>query len=544
MFSREILEACQPFSASFGASSNCTVRHSKKKRQRLPDLAALEVLHMNQQNSSVGQPSLAIQDETAGTYNGTQATQAGSQYPCGTPAVKAAPASGSAAQSLPWPPGVAGELAQYIYNTAPRPVPEVAIAATLGLLAGVCGRAFSISNKGLNLYILLIARSAIGKESMHRGIGCLLDIAGNEPAQRFADFDDFASAPALAKAVLENPSFVNVVGEIGRRFKRMNRDSDRVMQDMRTQWTNLYEKSGAGDRVPGIRYSNAEDSRLGIRGAAYSLIGETTPQTFLEALTPDMAADGFLSRFTMIEYDGARPPLNEDYEAALLCLDEWKALLVRALPYGSIVNVPERIQVEYDKDGEAERKLKVFGLECDDVINGTEDEWVRQMWSRAHMKALKIAALLACADNSVRPVITYRHASWALLLVRRDIQTMTTRLNNGDVGTGDVSCEKKLHMFCVDFVVKPVPDSYKIPKGMQEMGIVPRKYLQTRTSGVAAFEKHPLGSRLALDKAIQSLIDNGHIMEVDKAKMVEGYSFRVMVISGVRGNRRMAYPVD
>src|SRR5690606_9704175 len=166
-------------------------------------------------------------------YNGAQATHTPSQYPSSTHAAQTAPASSSAAQQLPWPPGVAGELAQYIYQTAPRPVPEVAIAATLGLLAGVCGRAFSISDKGLNLYILLVARSGVGKEAMHRGINDLLDIGENEPAQRFAEFDDFASAPALAKAVLENPSFVNVVGEIGRRLKRMNRDSDKVMQEMR-----------------------------------------------------------------------------------------------------------------------------------------------------------------------------------------------------------------------------------------------------------------------------------------------------------------------
>lgn len=99
MFSREFLEACQPFSASSGASSNCTVRHSKKKRQRLPDLAAQEVLHMNQQSNSVGHPSQAMQDETAGAYNGTQATQTGSQYPSGGNTASVTTASSSAAQS-------------------------------------------------------------------------------------------------------------------------------------------------------------------------------------------------------------------------------------------------------------------------------------------------------------------------------------------------------------------------------------------------------------------------------------------------------------
>lgn len=99
MFSRKFLEACQPFSASSGASSNCTVRHSKKKRQRLPDLAAQEVLHMNQQNSSLGQRPDDMQDETRPAYNGTQAAHPTSQYPNGGEAENVATASDSAAQS-------------------------------------------------------------------------------------------------------------------------------------------------------------------------------------------------------------------------------------------------------------------------------------------------------------------------------------------------------------------------------------------------------------------------------------------------------------
>lgn len=99
MFGRKFLEACQPFSASSGASSNCTVRHSKKKRQRLPDLAAQEVLHMNQQNSSLGQRPDGMQDETGPAYNDAQAAHIPSQYPSGGEAENVATASGSAAQS-------------------------------------------------------------------------------------------------------------------------------------------------------------------------------------------------------------------------------------------------------------------------------------------------------------------------------------------------------------------------------------------------------------------------------------------------------------
>ena len=157
--------------------------------------------------------------------------------------------------ALPFPPGFVGALAQFVYKQAPLPVPEVAVVAALGLMAGLCGKAWHIPGSGLNLYIVLVARSAIGKEAMHTGISKIIGAAIRSFPQfaNFVDFNDYASGPALIKACAGNTSFVNVAGEIGHKFLEMaDAKSGSPMRNYRKQLTTLYSKSGPDGIAGGI----------------------------------------------------------------------------------------------------------------------------------------------------------------------------------------------------------------------------------------------------------------------------------------------------
>lgn len=436
------------------------------------------------------------------------------------------PLASQTESNMPWPPGMAGQIAQFIYQPAPRPVKEVAIVAALGFLAGVCGKAFCIPQSGLNLYIVLIARSAVGKEAMHSGVSALISAAASRqpPAVRFVDFNDFASGPALSKAVAANPSFVNVAGEFGKKLKRLAIEDgrDTPMSALRTVMTNLYQKSGPQSIVGGISYSNKDSNVGSVTGVAYSMIGESTPGTFYDSLTQGMMEDGFLSRFTIVEYTGERPPLNVApmREPSKALGDAIADLCTHAM---TLLDRHDTVMVSRTTD--AAVAMQKFEIECDTEINRTFDEMWRQMWNRASLKMMRVSALLAVADNWINPIIEMVHIEWALDLIRRDIAIMAKRIQSGDVGNDDDARERKIAMLMKEYLEHPVADSYGIPDILRQNAIIPRKYVQVRSARMSAFTSHRGGATQALDLCFRSLVDSGYIIEVDKAKMVDKFNF-------------------
>lgn len=425
---------------------------------------------------------------------------------------------------LEWPPGLTGAVAGFVYQSAPRPVKEVAIVAALGLMAGILGKVYNVGQTGLNLYVILIARSAIGKEAMHSGIGHILRSDAGMALRPFVDFNDYVSGPALVKGVSGNPSIVNISGEWGRKLKRMADDQrDGPMTQLRTAMTNLYQKSGAASVAGGLSYSNKEQNIDAVSAVSYSMIGETTPGTFYDSLTLGMMEDGFLSRFNIIEYDGERPPENKDqvFEVPPRVAETLKMIAGHVQRQ---VRDPTCIQV--DITPEAKEMLDAFNVKCDNEIrNAHDDETIRQMWNRAHLKAIRVAGVLAAADNHISPAIQKEHAQWALKLIEKDVASMERKVKGGDVGSDDSSRVKKLHSVLVDYLKGNVSKGYKVDERMIRDGIVPRKFLAARVGQASAYRNHRLGTSAALDHTLRTAIDSGSIMEVDKTKAIELYNY-------------------
>lgn len=422
---------------------------------------------------------------------------------------------------LEWPPGFTGDLAKFIYNAAPRPVQEVAIVGALGLLAGICGRRWVLPSSGLNVYIILVARSAIGKEAMHSGIATLIKATAQRApdVMRFVNFSDFASGPALIKSCAANRCFVNVAGEFGHKFARMAQAREGADHSLRHALTKLYSKSGPQSIAGGINYSNTDNNADINSDVAYSLVGETTPGTFYEAITQDMMSDGFMSRFVIVSYEGDRPEKNQAPQ--LVPPDSYIIKLADIVTQASSLDL-KNIYQDVVTDTKAKTFLESFEDECDNNIKAAGDnESLRQMWNRAHLKVLRIAALTAVADNHLNPCIAEHHAKWAIQLIRSDIAVFAKRLQTGDIGDGDDVRQGKVSSLLTDYLANELSPSWKKKlHQMKQNGIVPFNWLQNRTQRLASFEKHRFGATKSLQQTLASLIDCGDLSEVPKTEMV------------------------
>lgn len=433
-------------------------------------------------------------------------------------------------EGIAWPPGIMGNIAHFVYRSAPRPVKEVAIVAAIGLMAGLAGKAWHTSSmSGLNMYVVLVAKSAIGKEAMNTGLSLLVKEVTkiNPPFAKHVCFDSFASGPALTKFVATQSSFVNINGEWGKRLKLMARSEDgrnQALDSLRTAMTDLYQKSGPDSIVGGLRYSQQDSNTTGsITGVAYSMIGETTPGTFYEALTEDMMSDGFLSRFLTIEHTGARPPPNESQlripDSALVdVLSNIATMANRVATFTASSNVVKR-------DEAAAAILAAFEYECDKEINKSQNESYRQMWNRASLKAQRLACLLAVADHHLFPVMNIDHINWAIDVVRRDIAIMKGRIETGDVGITDISRQRKMLAVLRHYSQNPLPEGRKDQQKFKDNRVVTREYLQVYTRQSMAFSKFRGGAVQALELTIKSFIDMGYLAEYPKPKASENFGF-------------------
>lgn len=425
-----------------------------------------------------------------------------------------------------WPPGLIGHLAQYFFESAIRPVHEIAVAAAIALCAGIAGRQFNISRTGLNQYILVIAKTGTGKEGAATAIEALIAQVRPKMPTLSDDFigpGAFASGQGLIKALDAKPGFLSILGEFGLTLQSMNDPrANQAHLLFKRVLLDLYGKSGWSNVLRSTAYSDTEKNTKTIPAPALTLLGESTPSTFYDGISQADVSDGLLPRFHIMEYSGNRPPLNPNANmpAPDTLVDEF-------LNFAATVIAMKNNHSHYVvplSDGAA-ILLGEFEREATGKINDTSGEASREIWNRAHLKALRFAALLAVGVQPNNPVVSVEDAQWAIEEVKKGARILLTKFAEGDIGKGDGKQMALVKQLIREYFKLPAKKrhSYKIDTELWKAGIVQYGYLVMRCTRLSAFTKDIRGVARSLESTLDVLENSGMLSKLDKVFSIQKF---------------------
>ena len=456
-------------------------------------------------------------------------------------------------EKLPYPPAGTKleKLCRWIYDASFCAVDEISIITGIAAFAGLFGHQYNVSGTGLNLYLMLIAKSGVGKNAINdcldrlqkrveeysssggAGGGFCVEKGQSDSCMQIYTFvtqQYYASSAALMSLFAEDNrrSVVSVWSEFGQKLKQFSvARADSRMAEMKQLLTSIYDKSGKDAYIGGIKYSNKTNDKVVKDSFAFSIIGETTPGAYEDGINSSMAEDGFLSRFITIEYNGDTE--NNVYhtedkpDVPLEILELFHAVFYSTAEHGIKVEMTEDAKWIYTE----------FLNHKDRMLSGVDNEAIRQLWSRAPLKALKLAALLACGENLDEPIIDGVCLQWALEVLRYSIQKLFKRINETGLATAEKASVQLQEMKRVigEFVKKGLKGELpeKFSKFVDLTPIVPKitiphSYLSSRLTMLKSFS-NSANTIKSIESAEIDLINQGVIIEVSRKEALEDFFF-------------------
>lgn len=440
----------------------------------------------------------------------------------------------------PFPPGLIGQVAQFIYDAAPRPVREIALAGAIAMLAGIAGRAYNISGTGLNQYILLLAQTGVGKDAMSDGTTKLLTACrASVPAiMDFKGPGELVSSAGIIRWFAEkSPCFFSTIGEFGKKMREMSSHTANAhLQGISRTLLQLYSKSGHNSVFDPMAYSESAKNTKPLIAPALTILGESVPENFYEVMDESLIADGLLPRFMVFEYRGKREFLNHGHNnlqpplVLLQALSDLAAYCLGIMNRHAVHNVV--------MNAEATAKFNEFDQWTTNEINNAKTETHRMLWNRAHIKATKLAALYAVGINYLDPVVDIHACLWATNIIVQQTTKLVAKFESGAVGAigGNEGRQVNEIIKVIALYLTSPYSKYSKYGGTEEMHklqVVTEAHVSRRVQSLACFKHDRIGATNAIKRSLKILLDADELREMPAIQMIEkfGSKPRAFVVS-------------
>jgi hypothetical protein len=407
--------------------------------------------------------------------------------------------------------GLLGGVRDFFYNSSPRQSEVISEAGAIGYLLGICGNAYNVSATGLNQYIAYLAPTGVGKDANSEGFS-KLNAAIWTSAEPFPHSGaELVSAPGLIKWMSRFPCNTTIISEWPKKLIKWNDPKSAHDYAISRVILQMYSKSGKHGSFDPMAYSDPDKVTQRIRRVSLTTLAEGTTEGFLEVIGQSQVGDGLLPRFMVAEHKGHRSYINKGHDKAVPG-NKLTADLQSFLAQCNSIRISEQRVYDVPLTDLAEDKFDEFDRWTTDAINHGGDATTKQLWNRAHLKALKLAALAAVSENWTKPQIRLAHAVWATNLIAIQTNNLIARFNNGEVGEQtNNQIKQRAHILkhiAGYFAFRPT--DAKLGQ-MWELGIIPQSYIQRKVFTLPAFQPKPTE---AIKTMLWSMHDNGELRGV------------------------------
>lgn len=322
-------------------------------------------------------------------------------------------------------PGLIGEMIAYHRLHAPRPRPELSLAATIALIGAATGRKIMTrSGMRTNIYCVGLAPSGSGKERPRNNncMACIEAGIGN-----ILGSENPASDAALISELADNPAMLIQIDEVSRYFATI-RNAGNNSSHLKNIFTRFLELTGQAENPNWSPKGYADKTKS--KSIAYPhlcIYGTSTGDGFWGSVASSDAVDGFLARMMVIEASKNYPRLQETDVAptppgVIQVLKDWTAFIPGPGNLGD--QFPRAFVVPVDSAAVDRIKTHSDGIE-DRMPDEQDDQ--KAIWSRCSALAKRLSLIFAASRGPEGiqvaledAVAAVRLANWCTrLLIRR-----------------------------------------------------------------------------------------------------------------------------
>lgn len=436
--------------------------------------------------------------------------------------------------AFPIPPGYFGSVYKFFMDQSPYPIDGICLGAALCFVATLSGRAHNVSGEGLNTFVLALAPTAAGKEGGNTGVSKLVQAL----SPQFRQIEDMFkprqpnSAGGLINDLDKSNSVMYSISEFWSHFIKLTGPRASAHDEqLKSAYMEFYTKSGFGKRAGGSSYSDRGKNAAVIDSPNLSLFCESVATRFYDTLSEQSFSDGFAPRFVIFECENI--PIDDNEQAYHVYPDSMLTgvlsnMLAKSLDYQRRLDV---CNVIFTID--AEIKSKAY-KRCVREWFSTGSELRREVWSRAHMKAVKLAALLAVTDacaNHAEPVyaptVTLEMLDWAISIVNHSTSRVEDHLSSGEFGEGDLKAIADAKRYLVRYVTEQgaqLKVGTHFNAALHADKVIGMSHWKASVS-TNSFRKASIGAVGMWARVVMALRSEGVLVKLDQDHVLERYKF-------------------